>query len=109
MVLKRFETVYLYIICSLVFLASALTEEAEALSEVFANTSSVCIDVELEKDKLGNLIKDHGLVIRYVSRFLYCLQGSAVGSTLFVVPMIQRSFHYKHGIDDSVTQAGILY
>ena len=47
-------------------LASAETEEAEALGEVFANTSSVSVDVETEKEKLQNLIKDHELVIRYI-------------------------------------------
>ena len=56
-----FQTILVFLI-----LASAETEEAEALSEVFANTSSVSVDVETEKEKLQNLIKDHELVIRYI-------------------------------------------
>lgn len=41
-----------------------LPEEAGALSEAYANASSVSIDVQHEKEQLNKLIGDHELVIR---------------------------------------------
>ena len=47
------------------FIASVEAEEAAALSDAYANASSVSIDVQHEQDKLDKLVGDHELVIRY--------------------------------------------
>ena len=45
-------------------LASVDENEAAALSEAYANASSVSIDVQHERDRLNKLVGDHELVIR---------------------------------------------
>jgi hypothetical protein len=40
------------------------TEEAAALSEAYANASSVSINIQQEQDSLNKLVGDHKLVIR---------------------------------------------